>query len=317
MKPILLLAVTFLIGYGVMSFNPTDTDDEYKTTNTVINQGLKKFKDKLSVLKSDAHLFQKDKILKEALEESLRNARNSYKEIEFYIAYHYPEFCKTHLNAAPLFRVEATGTASNTLAPEGLQVLDELIFSDEVGMKKDKIVEIADFLYNSYSDFYLSALKNGFSEGKNKTLPLRLELIRIYTMGITGFDTPGSLNVFEEAIHALTGIENYIKKDDYFKKFDTQKAGNLLRKSIGYLSENNNFDTFDRIEFYKNYLQPLYEELGKWDNSPDDLKEISGWNVNNTNFFSDDFLDRSIKKESNFLLSNCFKSFAFLVSMAL
>lgn len=272
-----------------MSFNPSDK--EYITTNSIINQGLKNFKDELFVLKSNAHLFQGHKISIEDLQSSLKKTRNSYKEIEFYIAYHYPEFSKTHLNAAPLFHIESTGTASNTLPPEGLQVLDELIFSDEVSTQQDKIVEITDLLYNNYNDFYLSSVKNGLSQGNNKTLPLRIELIRIYTMGVTGFDTPGSLNVFEEATHALIGIDNYIKNEDYFKKFDTQKSKNLLSSSIDYLSKNRDFDTFDRIEFYKNHLQPLYEELGNWDATPDDLKEISGWNVNNKNFFSDDFLD--------------------------
>jgi cytochrome c peroxidase len=40
-------------------------------------------------------------------------------------------------------------------------------------------------------------VKNGLSKG-NKTLPLRIELIRIYSLGVTGFDTPGSLNISEE-----------------------------------------------------------------------------------------------------------------------
>lgn len=289
MKSCLSLVIAVFMGCVIMSFNPDD--NEYVSTNTLINHGLKTFKDQLAVFKSDAHLFQENKISKEDLRQSLKKTRNSYKEIEFYIAYHYPEFSKTHLNAAPLFHIEGTGTASNTLPPEGLQVLDEVIFSDEVSTQQNKIIEITDFLYNSYNDFYLSTLKNGFSEEKNKTLPLRMELIRIYAMGVTGFDTPGSLNVFEESIHALKGIDNYIKNDNYFKKFDTEKAEKILAGNIDYLSKNTNFETFDRIEFYKTHLQPLYEELGNWDASPDDLKEISGWNNNNKNFFNDDFLN--------------------------
>nr|WP_315241056.1 cytochrome c peroxidase [uncultured Flavobacterium sp.] len=289
MKSCLFLVIAVCMGCVIMSFNPDD--NEYVSTNTLINHGLKSFKDQLAVFKSDVHLFQENKISKEDLRRSLKKTRNSYKEIEFYIAYHYPEFSKTHLNAAPLFHIEGTGTASNTLPPEGLQVLDEVIFSDEVSTQQNKIIEITDFLYNSYNDFYLSTLKNGFSEEKNKTLPLRMELIRIYAMGVTGFDTPGSLNVFEESIHALKGIDNYIKNDNYFKKFDIEKAEKILAGNIDYLSKNTNFETFDRIEFYKTHLQPLYEELGNWDASPDDLKEISGWNNNNKNFFNDDFLN--------------------------
>lgn len=272
-----------------MSFNPVRKGSEFE--KTFVTQGLFGFKNNLEALKKDVYQFKEDKISAEQLQNSLRNTRNSYKEIEFFIAYHYPEFSKTHLNAAPLFRIEAAGTSAYTLPPEGLQVLDELIFSEEVTEQKDKIIEITDYLYNNYSDFYLSTLNKGLSKGNNKTLPLRVELIRIYTLGITGFDTPGSLNISEEAVHALTGMKKYIEDEIYFKNYDRQKSDQLLSEGINYLSENRDFETFDRIQFYKDYLQPLYEEWGSWDGNPDDLKEFSGWNVSNKNFFSSDFLD--------------------------
>lgn len=272
-----------------MSFNPTYKGVE--TENSVVNKGLTDFKNKLDQLKSDAYQFSEDKISLEDLQKSLKNTRNSFKEIEFYVAYHYPEFTKTHLNAAPLFHIEAAGTTAYTLPPEGLQVLDELIFSDEAAEKKEEIKTITDFLYNSYASFYLSSVKNGLSKGNNKTLPLRIELIRIYSLGVTGFDTPGSLNISEEATHAFLGMKKYINDDPYFKNYNIQKANDILTEGIDYLSKNTDFETFDRIEFYKKYIQPLYEEWGNWDGRSDDLKEFSGWNVNNKNFFSSDFLD--------------------------
>lgn len=284
-----LLVIVLLIGFAVMSFNPVYKGKE--SENTFVNKGLSNFKTKLEQLKSDADKFSEDRISLAELQKSLSSTRNSFKEIEFYVAYHYPEFTKTHLNAAPLFHIEAAGTSSYTLPPEGLQVLDELIFSDEAGNEKEKIKTITTFLYNSYSGFYLSALKNGLSKGNNKTLPLRIELIRIYSLGVSGFDTPGSLNISEETSHALSGMQKYISDDLYFKNYNTQKADQILTEAIHYLSKNTDFETFDRIEFYKKYVQPLYEELGKWDGRPDDLKEFSGWNVGNKNFFSSDFLD--------------------------
>jgi len=284
-----LLVTVLLAGFAVMSFNPTDRG--MKNDNTVINAGLSDFKSKLEQLKFDVYQFSEDKITVEKLRESLSSTRNSFKEIEFYVAYHYPEFTKTHLNAAPLFHIEAAGTSAYTLPPEGLQVLDELIFSDEAGNEKEKIKAITTFLYNSYSNFHLSSLKNGLSRGNNKTLPLRLELIRIYTLGVTGFDTPGSLRISEEASHALLGIKKYINDDPYFKGYNIDKSNLILTESIEYLSKNTDFETFDRIGFYKKYIQPLYEEFGKWDGRTDDLKEFSGWNVNSKNFFSSDFLD--------------------------
>jgi cytochrome c peroxidase len=134
-------------------------------------------------------------------------------------------------------------------------------------------------------------MKNGISKGNNKTLPLRIELIRIYSLGVTGFDTPGSLNISEEAEHAFTGMKKYIQDDSYFKNYNTEKANLLFTAGIRYLSENKDFETFDRIEFYKKFIQPLYQELGSWDGRADDLKEFSGWNPASTNFFSSDFLD--------------------------
>ncbi|WPO81216.1 cytochrome c peroxidase [Chryseobacterium sp. JJR-5R] len=284
-----LAIVVLLIGFAVMSFNPVYKGTE--TEHTVINKGLSDFKDRLEQLKSDTRRFSDGEISLGDLRQSLKNTRNSFKEVEFYIAYHYPEFTKTHLNAAPLFHIEAAGTTAYTLPPEGLQVLDELVFSDEAADHKEEIKTITDFLYNSYAGFYLSSVKNGLSKGNNKTLPLRIELIRIYSLGVTGFDTPGSLNVSEEAAHAFSGMKKYINDDAYFKNYNIQKADAVLTEGINYLSKNNDFETFDRIEFYKKYIQPLYEEFGNWDGRSDDLKEFSGWNAGNKNFFSGDFLD--------------------------
>jgi len=272
-----------------MSFN--SVDEGVQNDNKFINRGLRDFKIELEYLKNDVELYSQEKISLEKLQQTLRSTRNSFKEIEFFVAYHYPEFTKTHLNAAPLFHIEAAGTSAYTLPPEGLQVLDELIFSDEASEQKEEIGTITNFLYNSYANFYLSALNNGLSSGNNKTLPLRIELIRIYSLGVTGFDTPGSLNISEEAAHALMGMSEYINDEAYFKNFKTEKANLIIQQAITYLGKNTDFKSFDRIEFYKKFVQPLYEELGSWDGNPDDLKNFSGWNVSNKDFFKADFFD--------------------------
>jgi cytochrome c peroxidase len=272
-----------------MSFNPVNKG--VKQGNRFINRGLRDFKIELEYLKNDVELYSQEKISLEKLQQTLRNTRNSFKEVEFFVAYYYPEFTKTHLNAAPLFHIEAAGTSAYTLPPEGLQVLDELIFSDEASEQKEEISTITNFLYNSYANFYLSALNNGLSSGNNKTLPLRIELIRIYSLGVTGFDTPGSLNISEEAAHALKGMSEYINDEAYFKNFKTEKANLIIQQAITYLGKNTDFESFDRIQFYKEFVQPLYEELGSWDGNPDDLKNFSGWNVSNKDFFKADFFD--------------------------
>lgn len=289
MRYYLLLLIPCAFIFSVMSFN--SVDEGVQNDNKFINRGLRDFKIELEYLKNDVELYSQEKISLKKLQQTLRSTRNSFKEIEFFVAYHYPEFTKTHLNAAPLFHIEAAGTSAYTLPPEGLQVLDELIFSDEASEQKEEIGTITNFLYNSYANFYLSALNNGLSSGNNKTLPLRIELIRIYSLGVTGFDTPGSLNISEEAAHALMGMSEYINDEAYFKNFKTEKANLIIQQAITYLGKNTDFKSFDRIEFYKKFVQPLYEELGSWDGNPDDLKNFSGWNVSNKDFFKADFFD--------------------------
>lgn len=95
MKLSSLLIVALLMGFAVMSFKSVDKG--HRTENTVINQGLKNLKDRIEHLKSDVYLFKEGGISIENLQISLKNTRNSYKEVEFYIAYHYPGFAKLTL----------------------------------------------------------------------------------------------------------------------------------------------------------------------------------------------------------------------------
>jgi cytochrome c peroxidase len=86
-------------------------------------------------------------------------------------------------------------------------------------------------------------------------------------------------------------MQKYINDDPYFKNYTIEKADQYLNRSYKLSFKNKDFETFDRIEFYKKYIQPLYEELGNGTEDLMILKEFSGWNVRNKNFFSSDFLD--------------------------
>jgi cytochrome c peroxidase len=68
------------------------------------------------------------------------------------------------------------------------------------------------------------------SKGNNKTLPLRIELIRIYSLGVTGFDTPGSLNISEETAHAFSGMKNILMMILTLKTIIFRKQIQFLQK---------------------------------------------------------------------------------------
>ncbi len=289
MRFLLPVSLVSLVVLLLLSFV---AEDRGKAPEDVfVNTALLNLRQHIEQLNTDSQNYKAEKVTTKELQESLRKTRNSYKEIEFFIAYYYPDFTKNHMNAAPLYRLEAAGTSAYTLPPEGLQVLDELIFSVDTEKQRNEIAEIAGFLHNQYSRFYLSAMQNGLSSGTNKTLPLRMQLIRIFSMGVSGYDTPGSLNVSEEAQHSLSGILKHIESDSYFQNYDVSKARKILNEGMTWLSKNRDFNTLDRIEFYKKTIQPLYEELGSWDGRKDDLEEFSGWNSNSSHLFESGFLN--------------------------
>jgi hypothetical protein len=59
-------------------------------------------------------------------------------------------------------------------------------------------------------------------------------------------------------------------------KIIIDKSGSDFNRSYQLSFKNTDFETFDRIEFYKKYIQPLYEELG---NGTEDLMILKNFPV--------------------------------------
>lgn len=241
----------------------------------------------ITQLDNAAQAYKAGTITIDSLKQDLSQTRLAYKKVEFYLAFHFPEFTKENINGAPLFRIEKEGTRPKVITPDGLQVLDELIYSDEASEQKVHIGGLAMKLHSAFID-----LSNGIGapkmEGAYGIAALRMELVRILSMGITGFDTPGSLQALPEARASLMGMklfyeENYSKDDAALK---------LFGGAIQYLEKNTDFDTFDRLVFIKEYIDPLYKTLAtKQGKAPGFLSNTSAWNTNSQSVFAKDFLN--------------------------
>ena len=130
---------------------------------------------------------------------------------------------------------------------------------------------------------------------------IRQELIRIFTLGLTGFDTPGSINALPEAKVAMESLQEAIQ---YYSPRINQKDPDLSPKidrkfteAIQYLEQYTDFDTFDRLAFLKDYINPLYaltyqvhqvlgiEMIDEVNNFPQAL------NYHSVNIFGNDFFN--------------------------
>ncbi|WP_245766584.1 cytochrome-c peroxidase [Pustulibacterium marinum] len=240
------------------------------------------------------------------LQAAVSKARLQYKKVEFYLEFHYPEYIKSHINGAPLLHLEVEGTQTNILPAEGLQILDEQVFADHVFEERNAIAGLARQLQSNYTMLY-KRLINRSNTDYGEIESLRLELVRIFSMGVTGFDTPGSLNGLSEASASLESMQQYFQLLYTEERSKTQfkKAIGLFEGSQQYLKNNTDFETFDRLTFLTEYIDPLYKILGTFQSKheTDVLGYTSSWNVESESIFGANFLNpyafTNLKKEED------------------
>lgn len=189
-------------------------------------------------------------------------ARRAFKAWEYLGEHLDPMMTKDKVNGAPLPKIERNSFGMNILQPRGMQVLDELIFADNIQENKDEIQrqlymlketmkEVATLGYPVYDRTILEAA--------------RTELVRLFTMGLTGFDVPGSSNSVTDAITVLqTMREDLLLYQPLFTETDATTASMFyinLNDCISYLEQHDNFDSLDRLYVLKTYINPLFAGL--------------------------------------------------------
>lgn len=249
-------------------------------TSTIAFTYIDEFEKATIELETVATAFKFNKASVDSLRASLCKTRLAYKKTECLLAYYYPEFIEEHINGAPVLHIERNDSRALIKEPEGLQVLDELVAGDAAD-EKVKIASLAQSLKT-----HTRSLIIGFKQLRIKDNELidaiRLQLIRIFSKGITGFDTPGSLNALPEAATSMIAIKAYVKEKN------NTGLTSLLDSAIAYLQQTISFDDFNRLAFLKQYINPLYSELGR---NASNATGISAWNQASTNIFADNFLN--------------------------
>jgi cytochrome c peroxidase len=190
------------------------------------------------------------------------DCRKTFKKIEFLAEYLDPEYVKKYINGAPLPRLS---TDDNRMieAPEGLQTIEELLFSENPLEESEKIISLTRRLHNNVKLFVpFQARTPVYHQFIFEAA--RLQLIRVFTLSLTGFDTPVASDGIEEARISLSAIADIIA--EYQDLIDEKSnSDNQLTEqfqgAIQYLEAHPDFDSFDRLHFLTNYINPLFEQL--------------------------------------------------------
>jgi len=187
-------------------------------------------------------------------------ARRHYKNIEFFIEYVSPRECKYSING-PLVDKHDPEIGNAAIAPNGFQKMEEVLFENDTLDANNDIGNLKTDLQNQLtilSNYYKTIdIKDGMVLEM-----MQLQLFRIVSLNLNGYDATLTQNNTIEAAYSLQGIKTclgYFKPYLEIKNTETVfKQTNLqLQKAINFLTKNKDYNSFQRLEFITEYINPL------------------------------------------------------------
>lgn len=185
-------------------------------------------------------------------------AHKAYKKVEIISEYYSPTVSKA-INGPAIPEFEENDKV--TVAPEGFQVIEELIFPKYNKETKKELIQELGVLSANLIRLEKVSNSNELTDA-HVFDAMRLEVYRIITLGITGFDSPIAFNSLPEALVSLETIEKYYRVYLKDKSVSSSKQVlQILEKGKKYLKANTNFNAFDRAYFIREIANPLSKGL--------------------------------------------------------
>ncbi len=188
------------------------------------------------------------------LQQAFLQTRLTYKQIEAVTEYYFQGLTR-RINGPALPDVKTEDGV--VWPPHGFQVIEQLLYSNyHDSLAKTTIEEIKQL--QTDLRFTTSNLEAFTVTDKHVQEMLQHQLIRIATLGITGFDAPLSKLSLPETVAGLQGVDAIVKA------FTKHEDHSYIGTTEKYVLANNNFDTFNRLHFITRYLMPLSDSVVKW-----------------------------------------------------
>ncbi|NVO32989.1 cytochrome-c peroxidase [Hymenobacter lapidiphilus] len=188
-------------------------------------------------------------------------ARRAWKRVELLAEYYSPSAAKA-LNGPALVEVEEFDQQQRLQQPEGLQVLETYFYPDLYApTQRAELLEQLAFVRSTLLGLRHTAASL-MPTDRQLFDAARLEVFRVISLGVTGFDTPASPGLVPETAAALAGVASAVTP--YRGQLPTRPAGrldSLLRAAQVYLRRHPDAAAFDRLEFIVAYANPLSQRL--------------------------------------------------------
>ncbi len=177
---------------------------------------------------------------------AFRRARLAYKRVEFISAYYSPETTRA-LNGPNLPNVDDDLRVN---PPEGFQVLEELVFPVVDPASYADAVQVAAVIRSNVNRLRKISESNELTDS-HAFDAMRLEVFRIVTLGITGFDSPVAFHSLPEVSSALESLQQQLAHYELDDQDATlaKQLDRTFAESIRALHTARSFDAFDRLTF--------------------------------------------------------------------
>lgn len=177
---------------------------------------------------------------------AFRRARLAYKRVEFISAYYSPETTRA-LNGPNLPNVDDDLRVN---PPEGFQLLEELIFPVVNTNSRAEAEQIAAVMRSNVNRLRKISESNELTDS-HAFDAMRLEVFRVITLGVTGFDSPVAFHSLPEASSALESLQAQLAHYELEDRDATlaKQLNRTFTEAIGALLTARSFDDFDRLTF--------------------------------------------------------------------
>jgi cytochrome c peroxidase len=249
------LVILLLMSASLLPVSNNEKVDQYYL------QQLQVLKQKLETLQQSCKKNSSIQILQQQFKE----ARLAYKKLAV-LAEYFNVYETKYLNGPALKRVEEDNPTV-IVEPQGFQVVEEKLFSQWSNAKYkmvsddlEQMLVTVDKLKNEPDRIYKFRNERVFDA-------LRSSVLRIITMGISGFDSPIAQHSLTEAAASIDGIQAIINL--YCSELEKKQAGlyqslsQKLTEAKKNLLANKNFNSFDRLQFITQYANPLSATIVK------------------------------------------------------
>jgi cytochrome c peroxidase len=193
------------------------------------------------------------------LQDQFKKTRIAYKQIEWMAEYYQP-YTARFINGPALQEIEPEDR-TRIIQPEGFQVIEELLFPVYDSSRKAELVEQVQLLRSNIGRLQTTAASLETTDAHIFDA-LRLQLFRIISLGISGFDSPVAQNSIEEASASLKGVEFVLSawRNDLDKAL-VKKLDGLFAGTQKFLSSQRDFISLDRMQLITGYLNPVSETI--------------------------------------------------------